>query len=431
VCTERLARARPVANFEFEPDIRNPGRPHWALNGRSRRSPRTSGVLAWGGWWSALRLALDYGVSKLALGRPIDQAAVTPECGMRIALIFITIVVLAVTGAALALGWEGALTRRRDPVTVDAYVEGDRTPLSSHVSGYVQTVLVHDNQSVRAGDMIVQMEDDDYRAQAAEAQAQADAARTALAALGEKREVLQQQVVQAQDTVTAANDQLVHAVNETHRQQELLPTAFGLLQGLQTAQADQRRAEATRAQGEAQVLVNQRQLDLLDAQILQAKAQTSEADAQNKLAQIALGYTRIVAPIDGTLGVREVHEGALLSPGTQVDTITPLDTVYVTANFTERQITNIRIGQRAIVRVDAFRNVPVQGKVAGIQPATGSQVSLVPADNSTGNFTKIVQRIPVKISLDLAETHLIGRVLPGMSARVEVITDTAAPEDTQ
>ena len=279
--------------------------------------------------------------------------------------------------------------------------------------------------------MIVQMEDDDYRAQAAEAQAQADAARTALAALGEKREVLQQQVVQAQDTVTAANDQLVHAVNETHRQQELLPTAFGLLQGLQTAQADQRRAEATRAQGEAQVLVNQRQLDLLDAQILQAKAQTSEADAQNTLAQIALGYTRIVAPIDGTLGVREVHEGALLSPGTQVDTITPLDTVYVTANFTERQITNIRIGQRAIVRVDAFRNVAVQGKVAGIQPATGSQVSLVPADNSTGNFTKIVQRIPVKISLDLAETHLIGRVLPGMSARVEVITDTAASEDTQ
>jgi membrane fusion protein, multidrug efflux system len=350
---------------------------------------------------------------------------------MRVALIVITIVVLAVTGATLALGWEGALTRRRNPVTVDAYVAGDRTPLSSHLSGYVRTVLVHDNQSVRAGDTIVQMVDDDYRAMAAEAQAQADAARTAVAALGEKREVLQQQVIQAQDTVTAATDQLVHAVNEAHRQEELLPTAFGLLQSLQAAQANLRRAEATRAQAAAQILVNQRQLDLLDAQILQAQAQTSEADAQHTLAQIALGYTRIVSPIDGTLGVRGVHEGALLSPGTEVDTITPLDAVYVTANFTERQITNIHLGQRAIVRVDAFRNVPIQGKVAGIQPATGSQVSLVPADNSTGNFTKIVQRIPVKIALDLAETHLIGRVLPGMSARVEVVTDEAARKATQ
>ena len=350
---------------------------------------------------------------------------------MRVALIVITIVVLAATGAALALGWEGALTRRRDPVTVDAYVAGDRTPLSSHLSGYVRAVLVPDNQSVRAGDTIVQMVDDDYRAMAAEAQAQADAARAALAALGEKREVLQQQVVQAQDTVTAAAAQLVHAVNESHRQQELLPTASGLLQSLQAAQADLRRAVATRAQATAQVMVNQRQLDLLDAQILQAKAQMGEADAQSTLAQIALGYTRIVSPIDGTLGVRKVHEGALLSPGTEVDTITPLDAVFVTANFTERQITNIHLGQRAIVRVDAFRNVPIRGEVAGIQPATGSQVSLVPADNSTGNFTKIVQRIPVKIALDLAETHLIGQVLPGMSARVEVITDTAVRERAQ
>jgi membrane fusion protein, multidrug efflux system len=349
---------------------------------------------------------------------------------MRAVLIAITIVVLAVTGAALALGWEGALTRRRDPVTVDAYVTGDRTPLSSHVSGYVRTVLVRDNQLVRAGDTILQMVDDDYRAIAAEAQAQADAAGAALVALGEKREVLQQQVVQAQDAVTAAAAQRVHAVNEAHRQEELLPTALGLLQSLQGAQAYLRRAEATRAQAAAQVLVNQRQLDLLDAQILQGKARMGEAEARSTLAKIALGYTRIVAPLDGTLGVRKVHEGALLSPGTEIDTITPLDAVFVTANFTERQITNIHRGQRAIVRVDAFPNVPIRGEVAGIQPATGSQVSLVPADNSTGNFTKIVQRIPVKITLDLADTHLIGRVLPGMSARVEVLTDAPAREDT-
>jgi membrane fusion protein, multidrug efflux system len=312
-------------------------------------------------------------------------------------------------------------------VTVDAYVAGDRTPLSSHLSGYVRSVLVCDNQSVRAGDTIVQMVDDDYRAMAAEAQA--NAARAVLVAIGEKREVRQEQVSQAQDTVTAAAAELVDAINEEHRQEELPPTASGLLRSLQAAQADLRRTETTRAQPTAQAY--QRQLDLLDAQILQAEAQVGDADARSTLAQIALSYTRIVAPIDGTPGVREVHEGALLSPGTEVDKITPLDGVFITANFTARQITNIHLGERAIVRVDAFRNVPIQGKVSGIQPATGSQVSLLPADNTIGNFTKIVQNIPVKTTLVLAETHLIGQVLPGMSARVEVITDAAGGEDTQ
>ncbi len=349
---------------------------------------------------------------------------------MRAVLIVVTIVILAATGAALALGWEGELTRRRNPVTVDAYVDGDRTPLSSHLLGYVRSVLVRDNQSVRAGETILQMVDDDYRATVAQAQAQVDAAHAALSALREKREVLQQQVLQAQDSVAAATAQLTHSLNEVRRQQLLLPTVAGLLQSLQSAQADLRRVEATRARARAtaEVAVNERQLDLLNAQILQAEAQVREADARSRLAQIALGYTHIISPIDGTLGVREVHKGALLAPGTEVDTVTPLDKVYVTANFTERQITNIRLGQRATVHVDAFRDTPIRGEVAGIQPATGTQVSLVPADNSTGNFTKIVQRIAVKIALDLAETHLTGQVRPGMSARVDVRTDAPAQE---
>ncbi len=347
---------------------------------------------------------------------------------MRALLIVLTVFVLAAGGALLALVWEGELTRRRDPVTVDAYVDGDRTPLSSHLSGYVRRVLVQDNQAVRAGDIIVEMVDDDYRASLEQAKAQADAARAALDALRGKREVLQQQVIQAQDSVAAAEAQYTHAFNEVRRQQLLLPTAAGLLQGLQAAEADLRRIEATQAQATAQVAVNKRQLDLLDAQILQARAQEGEAGAQRNLAQIALGYTRIVSPIDGALGVREVREGTLLAPGTEVDVVTPLDAVYVTANFTERQITNIHVGQRASVRVDAFRDTPIRGEVAGIQPATGSQVSLLPADNTTGNFTKIVQRIPVKIALDLAATNLVGQIRPGMSARVEVTTDDQVKE---
>jgi membrane fusion protein (multidrug efflux system) len=343
---------------------------------------------------------------------------------MRAVLIAVTIVILAGIAATLTLTWEGELTRRTNPVTVDAYVGGDRTPLISQLSGYVRAVRVGDNQTVRAGDTVVDMVDDDYRAGVAQAQAQADAARAGLAALQEKREVLKQQVLQAQDAVDAASAQLTHSFNEARRQQILLPTAAGLLQSLQSAQAALRRNEATKAQAEAQVAVNESQLDLLDAQILQAQAQIREADAQTKLAQIALGYTRIVTPIDGTLGERQVREGALLSPGTQVDTVTPLDTLWVTANFTERQITNIRPGQRAVVHVDAFRDTAINGAVAGIQPATGSQFSVVPADNSTGNFTKVVQRVPVKIALDLAGSRLIGLIRPGMSARVAVTTDT-------
>ena len=367
---------------------------------------------------------------------------------MRAFLIVAAIVVLAATGAALALGWEGELARRRDPVTVDAYVDGERTPLSSHLSGYVRRVLVRDNQLVHAGETILEMVDDDYRASVAQAEAQADAARAALAALGDKREVLRQQVVQAQDSIAAATAQLTHSFNEVRRQQLLLPTAAGLLQSLQSAQADLRRNEAQRAQATAQVAVNERQLDLLNAQLLQAQAQLREADAQSRLAQIALGYTRIVSPIDGALGVREVHEGALLAPGTEVDTVTPLDKVYVTANFTERQITiqlvprndvwvvanfretqlrNMRVGQPARLTFDAYPGITLAGHVDSIEPGSEALGSLLPPERAVGNFTKIAQRVPVKIRIDAGQARqneLSGRLLPGLS--VEAAVDTSA-----
>jgi membrane fusion protein (multidrug efflux system) len=326
------------------------------------------------------------------------------------------------------LGWDGALTRRTDPATEDAYVDGDRTPLSAQVVGYVRAIPVGDNQTVRKGDTIAEIDDGDYRAALAQATAQADAARAASAALENKRAVLEEQIVQAQDGVAAAAAQITHAFNEVRRQQLLLPTAAGLLQSLQSAQADLRHQEGLRAQAVAQVGANQKQIDLLNAQVVQARAQVNEADAAVALGRIALSHTRITAPIDGTLGTRNVREGALLGPGTQVDTLTPLDTLWVTANFTERQFTHIRAGQRARVRVDAFRSTPISGEVIGFQPATGSQFSLVPADNSTGNFTKIVQRIPVKIALDLAASRLVGLLRPGMSARVEITTDAPVRE---
>jgi membrane fusion protein (multidrug efflux system) len=333
------------------------------------------------------------------------------------------IAVLVIAALLLTLGWNGVLTRRENPTTVDAYVAGDRTPLSAQVTGYVRTVFVADNETVRAGQPILEIVDDDYRAGVAQAQAQLDAARAAVDALGAKRTVLEQQLVQSQETIVSANAQLAHAFNDVRRQQLLLPTAAGLLQSLQTAQAAERRLEATRDQAVAQAGADERQLDLLSAQTSQAKAQVAEAAAGLELAQIALGYTRLAAPIGGTLGARQVRPGTLLAPGTEVDTLTPLDRLWVSANFTERQITNIRVGQRAEVRIDALPGTPLKGEVVGIQPATGAQFSEVPADNTTGNFTKVVQRVPVKIALDIAGTPLVGRVLPGLSARAQVFTD--------
>jgi membrane fusion protein (multidrug efflux system) len=161
---------------------------------------------------------------------------------------------------------------------------------------------------------------------------------------------------------------------------------------------------------------------VLAAQLEQARASVDAAAAELRLAELNLGWTRIVAPSDGTLGQRQVREGSLVAPGTVVDTVTPLDGVWVTANFTERQIADVRVGAPAEVRVDAFARVAIPGRVAGVAPATGSQFSLVPADNSTGNFTKVVQRVPVKLALDLSVTGLAGRVAPGMSARAQVFT---------
>ena len=245
-------------------------------------------------------------VAGLELGRATDVATVTAEHGMRVALIVTTIVVLAVTGAALVLGWEGALTRRRNPVTVDAYVAGDRTPLSSHLSGYVRNVLVRDNQSVRAGDTIVQMVDDDYRAMAAEAHAQADAA-VRHRGTGRNARCCSSGGAGARHRDGGAA-QLVHAVNEAHARKSAAHSV-GALQsrrraGLPAAGAKQH--ERRRRRG----YVNQRRR--FAGRANPASEGSDEADAQSTLAQIAWA-TRIVSLIDGTLGVR-VHEGRCCRP---------------------------------------------------------------------------------------------------------------------
>jgi membrane fusion protein (multidrug efflux system) len=330
---------------------------------------------------------------------------------------------LAIASAALtALGTRSALNRREDPVTVNAYVGGDRTPLAAHLPAYVRRVAVGDNQLVKRGDLIVELVDDDYRASRDQARANLTAAQAQVRALEAQQDVVAQTIEEARAGLAAIEASMPAIANELRRQQTLLPTLTGIRRSYEAAEADQARILASHAKAEAQLTFRQRQRDVLAAQIDQARANVDVAAAELQLAELNLSWTRITAPEDGTLGVRQVREGSLVAPGTVVDTVTPLDSVWVTANFTERQITDIQLGALAEVRVATFVHVPIPGRVVGIAPATGSQFSLVPADNSTGNFTKVAQRIPVKIALDLSRTGLSGRVAPGMSARAQVFT---------
>jgi membrane fusion protein, multidrug efflux system len=341
---------------------------------------------------------------------------------LRAFLLFLLGAISIAATALLAVGTRSALNRREDPMTVNAYVGGDRTPLAAHVPAYVRRIAVGDNQPVRRGDLIVELVDDDYRASRDQARANLAAAQAQTRALEAQQDVVAQTIEEARAGLAAIEASMPAVANELRRQQTLLPTLAGTRRSYETAEADQAHIVASHAQAQAQLTLRERQRAVLAAQLDEARARVASAAAELQLAELNLGWTRITAPLDGTLGVRQVREGSLVAPGTVVDTVTPLAGVWVTANFTERQITDIRVGSPAEVRVDAFAHVAIPGRVVGIAPATGSQFSLVPADNSTGNFTKVVQRIPVKIALDLSRTELTGRVAPGMSARAQVFT---------
>jgi membrane fusion protein (multidrug efflux system) len=259
----------------------------------------------------------------------------------------------------------------------------------------------------------------------ASAEAEVAAARATLAQLQEQRRVLALQVSQAAAQQSATQAEQRRAAEETARQAVLLPTALGLPRRYDDALSDSRRLAAqARAQG-AQREERRLELPVLAAQEARAVANVDLRVAQLDLARLRLSYTVLRAPADGMVGTRAVRVGTLLEPGTEVVPLTPLDRIWLVASFSERQLTDIRPGQPALVRLDAFPDRQLAAHVAGVSPLTGGQLSGVQPDNSTGNYTKVVQRIPVKIVLDNDQMQLAGLMRPGMSALVRVQTDGA------
>ena len=341
-------------------------------------------------------------------------------------------------------GWEGA---RAEQVTNDAYVRGDLTPLSTKISGIVRQVNVNDYQIVHKGDLLVQLDDDDYRAQVAQAAAAVEAARAAIEN-NRRQEELEDAKIQralagvdnakAQITAAQAGKDAVHAEvirtqKERARQEALFKSTSTTQQKVEQAVADEERYAAQAASRDADIAqahaslnsnesateAERRSKVVLESQEMQLVADLHAKEAALTVAEVNLGYTRIVAPADGTVGERQVRPGQLVSPGTQVMTFVDI-TRWVAANYRETQLTNVKTGDAAEVRVDTYPGQVFEGRVLEIAPASGSQFALLPPDNATGNFTKVVQRVPVKIALD--NSSLTQQLRPGLSAVVIVKT---------
>jgi membrane fusion protein, multidrug efflux system len=392
------------------------------------------------------------------------------------------IVSIAILGIALGLifvlssNWTTWATSGEEQKTDDAYLRADVTPLSTKAAGLVASVEVSDYQAVRAGDVLVRLRDEDFRAQVAQAEAAVQAGESALVNNQRQKELQDARIQQAQTGIAAAeaeiaaadagiqgaNSSLANARSglvataadvlrtslERKRQEALVAAESGTRQGLEQAIADEERFRAQRAGREAEIdsasaqvasrqadlsrarahvessrselEVQRRQRAVLDSQEQMLHADLKAQQAALELARTNLSYTRIVAPEDGVVGERKVRAGQLVSPGTEIVSLVERQ-IWVQANYRETQLRRIREGDPAEIRIDEFPDLVLKGKVAEIAPASGSQFALLPPDNATGNFTKVTQRVPVKIIL---EDHQSGteRLRPGLSVVATIRT---------
>jgi membrane fusion protein, multidrug efflux system len=368
--------------------------------------------------------------------------------------LIIPLVVLLAAGGLL-FGIAGHLTgwqeNRPDQVTDDAHLRADMTPLSTRISGTVHKVNVNDYQSVKAGQILIELDDDDYRAALDQARAALAASEASLADNQAAKRIQDAQIdaakagiVEAEAVINAAkagiasaSPELERALTELHRQQSLFDSKAATHQQLEAATAQQgqlsglvdaRKADLARAEGALATSQSQLEAAKRQGEALNTKDDVYKADIEAKkaaivVAQVNLAYTRIAAPTDGTVGERHALAGQLVAPGTQVIDLVQSE-VWVQANFKETQLTNVRVDDTADVRIDTFPNRVFHGKVEQLSPASGSQFALLPPDNATGNFTKVVQRVPVKIVFSPGQTYL-DRLRSGFSAVVTVHTGKA------
>ena len=322
--------------------------------------------------------------------------------------------------AAADFGYGYLTTGRYLESTDDAYVKANSTIISPKVSGYIAQVLVGDNQPVKAGDLLAMIDDRDFKAALDQAHADVAASEAAVRNLDAQISLQQPIIEQGTADVAATEANLKFAQEEQARYDGLMKTGSGTVQRAQQTDAALRASNAQLQHSKSGLLAAQRKVDVLTTERAKAVAQLDRARAVEAQAALNLSYTRITAPVDGTVGARSLRVGQYVQAGTQLMAVVPLDAVYVVANFKETQLTHVRNGQPVEIRIDSFHNTRLTGHVDSLSPASGLEFALLPPDNATGNFTKIVQRVPVKIVLD--DHNLTGLLRPGMSAEPTINT---------
>jgi len=333
---------------------------------------------------------------------------------------------IGLTGAALLIGigaaWYGDhwwKVGRFIETTDDAYVGGEVTTIAPKVAGFIAEVTVADNQSVHAGDLLVKLDDRDYRAALAKAVAGVAGQQATLANLDARRRLQEAVVAQSNAQLTATEAEIARTQYDVDRYHSLSQNHDASVQRFQQAYADHQKALAADARARAALEAAQRELDVIDTQKQQTAAALAGAIADRDTAQLNLGYTELRAPIDGTVGNRSARAGAYATVGSQLISLVPARGLWVDANFKESQLARMRPGMPVTVAVDVLPGEAFKGHVASLAPATGAVFSVLPPENATGNFTKIVQRVPVRVALDDGDATL-GRLRPGLSVTASV-----------
>jgi membrane fusion protein (multidrug efflux system) len=336
------------------------------------------------------------------------------------AMIFTGLGVLALAGYWWKVG-------RFIESTDDAYIGGDVTVIAPEVAGFIAKIAVSDNQQVHAGDLLVALDNRDYNAALAKAEAVVAIQQAALTNLDATRHLQEAIVAQAQADITAADAETTRSYDDELRYRQTAATGAASAQSLETADTAYKQAVANGEKMRAGLAAAQRQLDVIQTQKQEAQASLQQAVAECDIARLNLGYTELRAPIDGIVGNRSAQVGAYATTGSQLISLIPAHGLWVDANFKEDQLARIHPGSPATVTIDSISGKAFRGHVVSIAPATGAEFSVLPPENATGNFTKIVQRVPVRIAFD-DESAAQGQLRPGLSVIAKV--DTMVSEGT-
>ncbi|MCL9783976.1 HlyD family secretion protein [Vibrio sp. S4M6] len=305
--------------------------------------------------------------------------------------------------------------------TDNAYLQSNVTTISPKVSGYIIKSFVKDNEHVKAGQLLVQIDDKDYvqalnKAKANLAQSQANVQN-----LLAERNLQNSKINQASSQIAAAKAQYKLATQEVNRITSLKKKNYASQNELDTDLSQQKVTLANVNEAEANYKAATDEIAVIDSQITEAKATVEEATAELNQAQLNLSYTKVYAPVSGVVGNRSLRVGMLVQAGTPLLSLVPTQNVWLVANFKETQISAMKKGQHVEIDLDAYPDVHLKGVVDSFSPGTGAQFALLPPENATGNFTKIVQRVPVKIDIVNPEI-LKGRLIPGLSVTATVDT---------